>query len=65
MSNRKATKSNLIVASGANWRVEFDRTTRDYSAIVEGRYIGSEKTPSAAQSLCHEYLYRQLAPVAA
>jgi len=59
----KQAKPNLIVAQGEGWKVEFDRTTRDYSAIVHGRYIGSEKTPGAAQSLCHEYLYQQ--PVAA
>lgn len=61
----KKAKPALIVAQGEGWAVEYDRLTKDYAAKVDGRYIGSEKTPSAAQSLCREHLYRQLAPVAA
>ena len=68
MSKPKAPKPNLIVAQAADgsWRVELDRETKDYAAMITGvGYIGSEKTPSAAQTLCHEYLFRQLQQAAA
>lgn len=57
---------NLIVAQGTGWRVEFDRESRDYLAMVNGvGCIGIRQTPSEAQALCNEYMFRQLAPAAA
>lgn len=55
-------KANLIVSQGQGWRVELDRETRDYLAMINGvGCIGYRATPSAAQTLCHEYMYNQLA----
>jgi len=59
-------RHNLIVSQGTGWRVELDRESRDFLAMVNGvGCIGIRATPSEAQTLCHEYMHRQLAPAAA
>jgi len=59
-------RHNLIVSQGTGWRVELDRESRDFLAMVNGvGCIGIRATPSEAQTLCHDYMFRQLAPAAA
>lgn len=57
-------KAALIVAQGEGWRVEFDRESRDYCAIIDGPVgcIGYTAEPLAAQTRCREYMAQQLAP---
>lgn len=56
MSKRKAAKPNLIVAQGTGWHIEFDRTTKDYAAMIDGvGYIGSAARPHEAQSLINQH----------
>ncbi|MBK9944242.1 MAG: hypothetical protein IPP13_21790 [Kouleothrix sp.] len=58
-------KANLIVSQGDGWRVEFDRASRDYLAMINSvGCIGITETPSAAQTLCQEYTVRQLSAAA-
>ncbi len=62
----KPVKANLIVAQGEGWRVEFDRLTKDYLAMVNGvGCIGYTTSPVEAQRLCQEHVARQHAPAAA
>ena len=57
---------NLIVSEGNGWRVEYDRETRGYLAMINGVGCkGYSDSPVRAQTLCREYMVRQLAPAAA
>ena len=58
MSKRstKPAKANLVVSQGPFWRVEFDRVTKDYIAIVDGvGCIGCSAKPHQAQTLIAGY----------
>lgn len=62
--NKRTTKikANLIVSEGDGWRVEYDRVTKDYLAMINGvGCIGYAQKLLAAHQLCQEYTYRQLA----
>lgn len=68
MKTKRTTKvkANLIVSQGNGWRVELDRESRDYLAMVNGvGCIGVRTSPVEAQTLCREYMFRQLATAAA
>lgn len=65
-TSSKRAKPSLIVSQGEGWRVEYDRETKDYTAIVDGvGSLGSRERPSDAQSLIEAYRSAQLAQAAA
>ena len=57
---------NLIVSEGKGWRVEYDRETCGYLSMINGvGSVGHSASPVRAQTLCHEYMFRQLTKAAA
>ncbi len=56
----KKSKPALRVSQGNGWYVEYSRTSKDFSAIIEGvGCIGCAKRPSDAQTLINEYRFEQ------
>ena len=57
----KKSKPALRVSQGNGWYVEYSRTSKDFSAIIEGvGCIGTATKPHEAQTLINEYNFEQL-----
>ncbi len=63
-SKRSTAKRKPIVAlRGKGWRIEYNRDSMDYSAIINGiGCIGNADSSNDAETLINDYNYRKIAP---